>query len=279
MGSAITEQVSVIIPAFNASKTILTCISSVLTQNQLPREILVVDDASKDGTADLVETIRNTPIEIRCIRIPTNSGSPATPRNIGMENAKCEVIAFLDADDIWEPFHLEVSLHTMREFGCSFVTSCAVLTDSDPQFLNECPPKGEEISLASLIWSNSVLCSSVVVDSRIFPDSLEFPRGFHIYEDYAQWLILATRSQLRSTGSRTVNYARSGIDRMSSRRTQPLTATWRTFCVARPHLDRFSIRWRFSFVAIALLSLLRIAVGTFSRKVRGVARFRDLTTR
>jgi teichuronic acid biosynthesis glycosyltransferase TuaG len=88
---------SVIIPAYNAEKTIARAIDSVLAQSYPAFEIIVVDDASKDTTPAILESYGT---RIRSIQKINNTGS-SVARNTGMEKATGNYIAFLDADDIW----------------------------------------------------------------------------------------------------------------------------------------------------------------------------------
>lgn len=91
---------SVIIPTYNAEQTIARAIDSVLAQTYEHYEIIVIDDASTDGTANLVQTKYGD--RITFIQKVTNTGSSGT-RNAGMEVANGDYIAFLDADDTWHP--------------------------------------------------------------------------------------------------------------------------------------------------------------------------------
>jgi glycosyltransferase involved in cell wall biosynthesis len=101
--------ISVIIPARNAAATIGACLGSVLGQTAPPLEALVVDDASTDSTADMVrETASGAPIPVRLLELPANRG-PAAARNLGWNNAAGEVVAFLDADDLWHRRKLELA--------------------------------------------------------------------------------------------------------------------------------------------------------------------------
>jgi glycosyltransferase involved in cell wall biosynthesis len=94
--------VSVVIPAYNAEKYLSEALQSVLAQTLLPQEIVVVDDGSTDGTAALAESFG--PL-VRVIR--TANQRAAAGRNLGVKNTTGEWIAFLDADDVWEPSKLE----------------------------------------------------------------------------------------------------------------------------------------------------------------------------
>jgi Glycosyltransferases involved in cell wall biogenesis len=96
-------KISVLMPAYNASRTIEATIAAVLRQTVAPWEFLIVDDGSADNTAAIAE--RFAP-NVRVIRT-ANQGAAAA-RNTLCARATGELLAFLDADDIWHPQHLEV---------------------------------------------------------------------------------------------------------------------------------------------------------------------------
>lgn len=93
--------VSVVIPTFNGEQFLQAAVESVFAQTRLPEEIVVVDDCSNDETCCLVESLANdSPVPMRLIRRPENSGGPAQPLNVGVAAASSEMIAVLDQDDV-----------------------------------------------------------------------------------------------------------------------------------------------------------------------------------
>lgn len=107
MGSA---EISVIVPVYNAEAYIAEALDSILGQTHPPREIIVIDDGSTDGTQEVVSQYRNAVI---CLR-QENRG-PAAARNTGLERATGRLIAFLDADDLWPPDALAESSRVLQE--------------------------------------------------------------------------------------------------------------------------------------------------------------------
>ena len=101
--------VSVVIPAYNAAAHIADALESLGAQTCREMEIIVVDDGSVDATHDIV--MRGFP-EVRCIRQPNGGASSA--RNRGVQDARGEWVAFLDADDTWHPDKLRAQLALMR---------------------------------------------------------------------------------------------------------------------------------------------------------------------
>ncbi len=106
-----TGTISVIIPTFNAETTVERALRSVLAQNLAPIEILVVDDASSDATLHRVSLIEDE--RIRVIALKDNVG-PGAARNAGLQEARGELIAFLDADDWWHDSKLAQQFALIR---------------------------------------------------------------------------------------------------------------------------------------------------------------------
>lgn len=105
-----SPKVSVIIPAFNRADMIAAAIDSALVQTVSDIEIIVVDDGSTDGTADVTQRIADG--RIRVIAHERRRGAAAA-RNSGIAGARGEFIAFLDSDDAWMPEKLERQLSTL----------------------------------------------------------------------------------------------------------------------------------------------------------------------
>jgi len=98
--------VSVIIPAFNAERTLAATLASAQAQTLRDLEILVVDDGSSDRTAQMAQTFANDDCRIRVFT--KDNGGVADARNFGIDRARGEYLAFLDADDLWHPRKLEL---------------------------------------------------------------------------------------------------------------------------------------------------------------------------
>ena len=90
--------ISCIVPVFNGEKYLAEALDSILAQTYRPLDVILADDGSTDGTADLAAGYKD---RIRYVR-QDNAGSPAA-RNLGLSIAKGEFVAFLDADDLWHP--------------------------------------------------------------------------------------------------------------------------------------------------------------------------------
>lgn len=105
--------VSVILPAYNAETFIEQTLASVLAQTYTNIEVLVVDDGSRDRTAEIVESIAQKDHSIILLR-QSNAGVAAA-RNLAIQNSKGEYIAPIDADDIWYPQKLEKQVQCLLQ--------------------------------------------------------------------------------------------------------------------------------------------------------------------
>ena len=108
------EKVSIIMPAFNAKDTIGEAIESALNGTHQNLEILVIDDGSTDGTENTVTEMAQKDQRIKYYKNPTNLGAYQS-RNLMIEAATGQFIAFLDSDDTWEPNKLEECLKMLKQ--------------------------------------------------------------------------------------------------------------------------------------------------------------------
>lgn len=126
---------SVVIPAYDNAVHIRAAVESTLWQTRRPDEILVIDDASRDGTATIVEALaRAHPELLRVIRLPHNRGAYFA-RNLGLAAARGRFVAFHDADDFAHPQRLEHALAPLlADEQIHATTSRCVRLADDGQF-------------------------------------------------------------------------------------------------------------------------------------------------
>ena len=182
--------VSVVIPCFNSAATIGRALTSVITQTQLPLEIIVVDDASSDDISILLRRwmAEAAGVTIRLLSLPRNQGA-AVARNKGWEIAKGEYIAFLDADDYWLPHKIECQYGYMQAnpdvalcgHGHCFFTDR--LDAPDNHLL-----QAEWISPPKLLISNPMVTPSVMVRTDV---PFRFMEGKRHMEDHLLWMEIA----------------------------------------------------------------------------------------
>jgi teichuronic acid biosynthesis glycosyltransferase TuaG len=116
-------EISIVMPAYNASRYIRASIDSVLAQSYVDFELCVIDDCSKDDTPEIVVGYARVDPRVRLMRMEKNRGAPAGPRNAGVRNARGKWIAFLDADDIWHPDKLRCQMEIVGSTGVRFCST------------------------------------------------------------------------------------------------------------------------------------------------------------
>lgn len=178
--------VSIIMPAYNAEKTISEAIDSVINQTFKDWELLIIDDKSFDSTYQIAKNIKKTYKDknIQVYSLRKNSGSPAHPRNVGIKLSRKRFIAFLDADDIWEYNKLEVQVKYMLTINSVFTCTGYNILDERKRNIGCLIPPTKNNYLG-IIRDNTIGCLSVIYDSHKLGKRY-FPKCGH--EDYALWL-------------------------------------------------------------------------------------------
>ncbi len=118
------EKISAIIPTYNGAAFIAEALQSIFNQTRPVDEIIVVDDGSTDGT---IEILKKYAGKITLIE-NSHKGNPAFGRNIGIEKAIGNFIAFLDQDDLWPENKLEIQLANLRQKPAAMVDFGKIIT-------------------------------------------------------------------------------------------------------------------------------------------------------
>jgi glycosyltransferase involved in cell wall biosynthesis len=177
--------VSVIIPAFNRGWCLREAVDSVLAQEFTDFELIVVDDGSTDGTAELLEAYRP---KVRLLR-QANRGVSAA-RNRGIAAARGELIAFLDSDDLWLPKKLSTQVEFFRVHPDALIVQTEECWVRKGRRVN---PGKRHRKLSGMIFEPSLdLClvspSAVMVRRELFDRVGLFDEGLPACEDYDLWL-------------------------------------------------------------------------------------------
>ena len=180
-----TIPVSVVMPCFRCIDTIERALSSVMLQSVLPAEVLLIDDASQDGTLVLLhELSKRYGSIVRVISMPINVG-PGLARNAGWAIATRPWLAFLDADDIWHPQKLELQWKWLQAHP--EVSLCGHSTQLLYAGLEGLAPhafSAARLNLIQMLISNRLPTRSVMLRRDIvmrFADK-------RVTEDYLLWL-------------------------------------------------------------------------------------------
>lgn len=177
--------ISVIMPAFNAEKYLKEAIESVLAQTYSLWELIVIDDDSRDATAEIVREYQKQDSRVRYLKNKTNSGVSES-RNRGVREAKGQWIAFLDSDDRWTPEKLERQLSFAEQHNARFAFTGSGFIDDDGRALSYYLSVPMKISYRQLLKQNLISCSSVLIRKELMLKN-PMPSG-DMHEDFAAWL-------------------------------------------------------------------------------------------
>jgi glycosyltransferase involved in cell wall biosynthesis len=176
-------RVSVVIPAYRAGETICRAVDSVLAQTGAATEIIVVDDGSPDDTAGVVERAYGE----RVIVVRQPNGGAASARNAGIERATSHFIAFLDADDYWEPQKLDRQLAVFARHPEVGLVAGAFFEQEPGKERQAAAPRvanlpwdrvtrsrgPEAFRLATAVWTGTVMMRRSALSSERFVSGLE----------------------------------------------------------------------------------------------------------
>ncbi len=180
--------VSIIMPAYNAERTIEYSVKSVTDQTFQNWELIVIDDGSRDQTPEVLQKLCKKDKRIRILRNNPNAGVSQS-RNRGIAEAHGDWIAFLDSDDLWTKDKLECQLSLLNvhpEAVLLYTASAFITNDGEP--ISYVLPAEERISFSGLLRKNLLSCSSVMVRTDVIR-TVAFP-GDHLHEDYYAWLTI-----------------------------------------------------------------------------------------
>ena len=188
--------VSVVIPVFNGERYICDAVESVLRQTYNNIEILVIDDGSTDETIDRLASYAH---DITIIKQP--NGGSAKARNAGIRQSKGELIAFLDADDLWHPQKLEILVsHMSRNTNIGLAYNSWQVINADDEiaigqfmgqsFDEQSPaivPEGSGFIYCELLI-DSIIHTSAAIMRRSIVDAVGlFDERFRKGQDYEFW--------------------------------------------------------------------------------------------
>jgi glycosyltransferase involved in cell wall biosynthesis len=209
------ESISVVISTFQRPNACERALQSVLDQTDQPLEVLVCDNGSQDATQARFREWERRDSRVRYLRIASNTGTPAAPRNLGVSRALGEWVAFLDDDDEWLPQKLAVQRELVRAQGADVIAANALRSSGGDYFPDA--PALFAPSRAQLLRANPIITSSALVRRSLvrFPEQ----RWLGGVEDYAAWLDLADRgARFAILGEPLVRYEDSAAARLSTAR-------------------------------------------------------------
>ena len=182
--------VSVIMPSYNSARFVSEAIKSVMNQTYQNWELLITDDCSKDNSVEVINKYTAQDSRVKLEALKKNVGA-ASARNISLEKAKGEYIAFLDSDDTWNLDKLEYQIDFMRKRNLPFTFSNYEIMEENGDKQNKIISVPTELSYKQYLKNTIIGCLTVVINRKIVGDfQMPLIKSSH---DMALWLLIMKR--------------------------------------------------------------------------------------
>jgi len=176
---------SIIIPIYNAEKYLKDTIESVLNQTFKNFELICINDCSTDGSLNILHEYQKKDSRIIILNNETNL-KVAETRNCGVQIAKADWIALLDADDKWDSTFLEKMIKRRDELKSQFLCSNVNFITNEGNLIAKKINYPRVVSYKMLLKQNKITCSTVLIKKQWL---LKYPfSNEEIHEDYLCWL-------------------------------------------------------------------------------------------
>lgn len=254
--TSIISEISVVIPLYNKAAEIERTLRSVMGQSVQPREIIVVDDGSTDGSGDIVERMAS-PL-LRLVRQP-NAGVSAA-RNKAISLASGRWVALLDGDDRWSEDYLLTMAQLIGRYPDCGAYGSAFYVDNGGELVVADTPKSEGVVdfFEESMHRYVLIPSAAILRRDLVVELGGFPEGMRMGEDQYLWTKIARVAAVAFSPAPKVVYSRAASNRSAS--------------IFRPEQTKFSLEDLYDANASAISNeyVARVALGkALVESVRG----------
>ncbi len=216
------ELISIIIPVYNAQNYIEETLKSIFAQTFGNYEILLIDDVSTDNTGEVISKYISD--KVIYYRMEDNLGAYAA-RNKGLELSKGRYIAFLDADDLWEPEKLSHEMEFMKKKDAGFVFTGYEFADANGVGNGRVVKVPPVLKYKDALHNTTIFTSTVLIDrTKVSNDLIRMPAVKS--EDTATWWnILRNGHDAYGLNENLVRYRRAGKS-LSSNKFEAIKRIW-----------------------------------------------------
>jgi glycosyltransferase involved in cell wall biosynthesis len=180
--------ISVLMPAFNVEKYIGDSMESILSQTFTDFEFIVMDDGSSDATVEIIEKYSDP--RLKKIFLPQNKGL-VNARNLLVNMAQGEYIAFLDADDLADPWRLELQLQYLKANHLDLCGTDHFVLYQTSGKIKRSKQRHSDADIRAMISVCSPLCNPAVMGRKEVFLNVPYMPGNDGAEDYVMWVNLA----------------------------------------------------------------------------------------
>ncbi|WP_027701376.1 glycosyltransferase family 2 protein [Metaclostridioides mangenotii] len=218
--------VSIITPMYNSEKFIEGTINSVLSQTYQDWEMLIIDDCSTDNCPNIVKSYMQDEDRIKYIRTDSNQGV-SHARNVALENATGQFIAFLDSDDQWESSKLEKQIAFMIENNSTITFTAYELMDEKTNKINKSIRVPKSVDYKKLLKGNVMGCLTVVIDKTKLDFDIKMSGVPH--EDYVLWLSILKKGYIAHGIDEVLAMYRKSSTSLSGNKIRAAKWTWNIY--------------------------------------------------
>lgn len=219
-------KVSIIMPCHNGANYIEKAINSVIAQTYIEWELIIIDDNSTDNSVLIANKYVNSDSRIKCLRNENNTGMPASPRNIGIKEAKGRYIAFLDCDDFWLPSKLEHQIPLFENEACAVVYSYYQKIDERETIISKPIESPKSVSYKGLLNGDCIGNLTGVYDTKKV--GKVYQREIHA-EDYMMWLEILKKGYIAMNTKSVEGYYRILTSSTSSNKLKSALWNWNIY--------------------------------------------------
>lgn len=191
------KRISVVIPTYNRAHLITDALNSVAAQTRRVDEIIVVDDGSTDETAKRVTAWSHDNMEVIYRRQENAGGNVA--RNLGVQLATGDIIAFLDSDDLWHPEKTAKQLAVLADPGLGAVycgvRETVIGSQEPPEIPQRTYPQGQLLSQL-LVRDVTAPTSTYMIRADVFDEAGLFDVTLQARQDWDMWIRIARETKI-----------------------------------------------------------------------------------
>jgi len=218
--------VSIIIPYYKKKEYILKTINSILNQSYSQFEIIIIYDDENLSDLNYLDKLFKSEKKIKIIKNSRNIGAGFS-RNKGIENAKGDFIAFIDADDIWKKNKLENQINFMIKEKLEFSHTSYEIIDKNDKVLGKRISRNF-IKVDDLIKSCDIGLSTVIFRKKIIDDQTKFP-NLKTKEDFVLWIKILQKNIFITSLNETLTSWRKIDNSLSSSTIQKLSDAFKVY--------------------------------------------------
>lgn len=255
----IREVVSIIMPAYNAEKTLPQAVESVMAQTYPHWELIIIDDASRDGTRELIRAYAQQEPRIRVLENEKNCGVSETRRR-GLEASRGQWIALLDSYDAWKPEKLQKQMALAVEKGSQLVYTGSAYMDQDGNGLDWVFHIPESVTYRKLMKQNVISNSSALIRKECYERNLVMGDDFH--EDFSCWMQFLRNGGIAHGIDEPLLIYRLSSGSKSGNKFRSIKMAWKSYRVIGVGLVETAYYWSwYCFTGVLKHRHLRIGKG------------------